>query len=445
MVKYFFQKSKNFGNYIFNNPLEDSILNKSLNSKSITQNISNEQSLNFFEATYYKQMKQYVISFTFTKSLDFLYTNSNASLINSLNNNVAFPNDFYLSPNLNQIDKELSINLSRKFKSSFKIEFASKFRNVKILNSLSNVNYESSNLQWLPNVSLGINLKNNQMLMFNTSIILLTPSLDNLNNSNVFTAINSISSGSKTINIQRGFDVELNYILHDPTDKKIMLNFIANYTNKPNLYNQKIQARGLYAFNTLMPFYNFRNKGLNFTLMMDKNLSDIKSWLKVKLYSSFDNSYSYTADLLTNNKTNFIQSEVRFSTNWKKFININAAVSHSFVKQISNIEGGNNNNFNSTDWLSNSTIELKLKKNVFIDLQYDLLINKSFNNSTQTLNFLDFKFRYNFSPKFYSSFLVRNLLNKKEFLTNEVLVNRNVVQNFALSPSISLLSFVYKF
>ncbi len=223
-----------------------------------------------------------------------------------------------------------------------------------------------------------------------------------------------------------------------------MLNVISGYKNTPNIYNNNFSGRGLYAFNTLIPFYD-NNNNFFVSVNVEKNLVDLKSWLKLRVLTSISTSSTNTQGVLTNNKSNFIESELRFSTNWGKWININTAFINSINSYKSVIGNLANNTFSSYDWLLNTTLEFKLSKKLFLDVQYDYLLNNSFNQPRQTVRFLDAKLRYVINSKWNTSLLFRNILNNSSFTTSNSGYSQNIVQNFNLLPVIGLFSIGYKF
>jgi hypothetical protein len=197
-------------------------------------------------------------------------------------------------------------------------------------------------------------------------------------------------------------------------------------------------------FNTVETFNN-RNNNFSASIGLDKNLVKTKSWLSLKVNYFSGVFYSNTQNLLSVNNTNSIKTELKYKTNWNKWFNINTTIAYATNAQKTSISGFQISNFSSSDWLTNTTIELRFSEKFFIDVQHDYLINNSFNQPQQTIQFIDVKCRYNINKKWHTTLLLRNMLNTDKFTTNSVSITQNTVQNFAITPFFGLLGLGYKF
>jgi len=193
-----------------------------------------------------------------------------------------------------------------------------------------------------------------------------------------------------------------------------------------------------------MPFNN-DNDNISIFFNFNKNLAAIKSWLKINFNYIYNKSYSSTVGLPTSNTISMLKSEIRFNTNWNKWFNINTGIVYTTSSQNSLIANVIGNSFSSQDWLTNTTIELKLHEKYFLNIQHDYLINQPYNQRLQYIQFIDTKFRYNINSKWHATLLLRNMLNANKFITNNANSTVNIVQNFSLKPFFALVTVGYKF
>lgn len=140
-----------------------------------------------------------------------------------------------------------------------------------------------------------------------------------------------------------------------------------------------------------------------------------------------------------------MRAEVKYRTNWKKWLNVSTSFIYVYNGQTARISSIQTSNFSSQDFLTNMTIELKISKKIFLDLQHDYLINKSFNVQPQSIQFWDAKVRVNLNSRLYSSLLLRNILNTNAFITNNTSLIQNTVRNFSLTPFFGVFSLGLKF
>ncbi len=443
--KYSIQSSVTSSNYLFDNPLADTGLRINNNSKWLQQNLSYQQNTNFVEAIWFRKMNIAELNISYSSNFKQVIPYNSAFYLDVNNILNQLPNQFFINQKIYFNNNELSIQIDKEIKKILKINLSSGLRQLNYRYGELSSNKKNSSFLLLPKLSVGWNVAKNQMLSFNSGVTAELPLLEQLNAAPFFTNINSISKGVDTINIQKGYFIDLNYSYYDPTGKKIILNVNTTYSKTPTIYNYNFTGRGLYAFYSLLPFYNNNTDNITIYSSIDKNLVDMKSWLKVKLLGTFNNSFTNTNNELTINKNFYFQSEMRFSTNWDKCFNLNTAFVFTVNKQKSVFSNLVESSFLSKDWLLNTTLEFKLHSKFFIDVQYDYLINRSFNQAIQHINFLDAKCKYVISSKWHTSLLLRNIFNTNAFVTNNSSVTRNIFQNFTLTPFIGLFSLGYKF
>jgi hypothetical protein len=444
-LKYAIQTSTSNSNFTFTNPLEDTIFKISSASKQLVQHVAYNQKSHYIAASWLKKLKHANITVTYSSTFKNIVPINDAFFINDNASITQLPNNFLQQQQINYNENELEINADKEVSKVFKIDLSTKFKHIKYKHGLINNLDTDDKMVVLPHIAIQLQVSSGQSLSLNGGLNVELPRLDQLNRAMIFTGINNISSGTNTVNIQNGYEIGLYYRFFSPTNKKIILNMFANYSNRPNIYNNNFTGRGLYAFNNLTPFYNNNVNSVYSQIEIEKNLVAFKSWLKLKVNPHYFQSFSNTNNILTTNKSLFIKSELRFNTSWSKWFNINAAVAYATDKSKSKIEGLFENNFGSSEWLTNTTVELKLHEKWFLDIQHDYLINQSFNQPVQQIQFLDAKFRYNINKKWHTNLLLRNMLNTDAFTTNNSGFTKNIVQNFTLTPFVALFSFGYKF
>lgn len=444
-LKYSIQTNSENSLFSFTNPLEDSIFGINNTTQKIQQNTLFSQRSSYLGLTYLKKQDKFDFVLSYFKiNREFTPTN-NTFGIGISNIYKPLSKDFSSQQLIKFSENTLIVNLIKEINRNLKLDFSTKLKSVNYLIDTNQTKNNTNQFFLLPSISLGWNLKDNQMITLNASINAELPRLEQLNNNISFSGINSINKGTSIVNLQKGFELEINYFLHDPTEKKIIINIGATYKKTPNIYNYNFFSRDWYAFNYLVPFENSNNNCFNFTFDIDKNLSSIKSWLKLKVFSNLNLGYSNTQNVLTYNRSFGFQSELKFSTNWNKFLNFSTSVRYSSNESKSKTSENFSNRFFNYDVLSNSTIEFKIFKKIFFDFQFDYLLNKSFNQQSQNVQFLDIKCRYTLTKKLSSYILLRNVLNNKTFITNSLTNTQNIVQKFELMPMIALISFGYKF
>lgn len=442
-IKYIFQKSSSKGLFIFNNPLEDSILKITKSTSEIQQNLTFIQATHFIGVNWFKKFKIFDFSVNYQNTVKNFSPSSYA--FGSTNNTISpLPDSFFSRQQVYYDENTIDFGFIKEIRQSLKVDLTYKIKYLKYRLNFMSSRSSDKNLFFLPSISINWRLAKSQSIGVSGNIIAEIPKLNQLYSASVFTSYNTINSNTNIVNARKGFEVELSYNWYDPTEKKIMLNVISGYKSTPNIYNNNFSARGLYAFNTLMPF-NDNNNNLFVSVNIEKNLVALKSWLKLRVLSSISTSSTNTQGVLTYNKSSFIESEIRFSTNWSKWLNINTALLNSTNKYKSVIGNLSNNTFSSYDWLLNTTLEFKLSNKLFLDIQYDYLSNNSYNQPRQTVRFLDAKLRYVINSKWNTSLLFRNILNNNSFTTSNTGYSQNIVQNFNLLPVIGLFSIGYKF
>ncbi len=444
-LNYAYQNSTSSSNYVFNNPLVDTIFKITSASKLLEQNLAYRQKTHYIGATWFKKLKYTQINITYSSTFKHVTPKNDASVVDNNNAASPLPNEFLVNQQIDYNENELALNVENEFSRKLKVVLSTKIKHVQYKHGVIDNRITNDKTVVLPSVNVGYNITTTQFILLNGSLNVEMPRLDQLNRASYFTSINAISSGTNTANIQRGYELGMYYRFYDPTGKKIILNISANYNKSPNIYNSNFSGRGLYAFYNLEPFYNNNVNNLYSQIEVEKNLVALKSWLKLKINPTYHQSFSNTNNVLTTNTGKSVQTELRFSTNWNKWFNLNTALAYGTSKQSSVVAGVFDNSFTSHDWMTNTTIELKLHEKWFLDIQHNYLLNKSFNQANRQIHFLDAKFKYNINAKIHSTLLFRNMLNTDGFSTNNASSTQNVVQNFALTPFIGLFSIGFKF
>lgn len=443
-IKYLFQKSNSNGIYQFNNPLEDTVFMITANTKVLQQNITNDQEAHFFSLNWLKKTSNWDWSASLHQT-NKTFTPATKAFFTSTSNQVTgMPDAFNVQSNIRIQESLLNLAASREFNKRLKIDLNTKINYLQYQYGLKADRKQDHALLFLPGIALGWRIANAQTLRINTALIAGLPGLAQLNSASRITHVNGIASGSTALNIRRGWELELNYNWYDPTEKKIILNISSGYTNTPNIYNNNFSVRGLYVFSDLTPFFN-NNHNYYLNSTVEKNLVVWKSWLKFGLLANYTNSYSSTLTALTSNQSRVVQADIRFSTNWSRWFNINTALVYNTSRSVASVDNLFRNVFRGSDWLINTNIELQLHKQVFLDLQYDQLLNQSFNQPRRQIQFFDARLRYVLNKQWTASTLLRNMLNTKSFITNQTAIAGNTVQDFSLTPFIGLCSIGYKF
>ena len=443
-IKYHYYAGNAAANYLFTNPLEDAGLNIKNTDKNIVQQIQYNQKVHTASANWFRQLKPFSLTVKLQSALRKITPTSNTLLTQQNNIVQSLGNNFNVNQQFNIAESDLEINLNKKFKNEFQISFNNTLKHLDYYINANNSITKKSKLFLLPSLSLSARPSNKSHVSLSGSLVANKPFIDNLNRASVFVSNNNVKTGTSEINLQSGYNISMFYLYNDLIYKKILFYASLFYGNSPTLYNTNFTASNLYMFNTVETFNN-RNNNFSASIGLDKNLVKTKSWLNLKLNYFSGVFYSNTQNLLSVNNTNSIKTELKYKTNWNKWFNINTTIAYATNAQKTSISGFQISNFSSSDWLTNTTVELRFSEKFFIDVQHDYLINNSFNQPQQTIQFIDVKCRYNINKKWHSTLLLRNMLNTDRFTTNRVSITQNTVQNFALTPFFGLLSLGYKF
>jgi hypothetical protein len=443
-IKYHYYSGNSTANYLFTNPLEDAGLNIKNTDKSIIQQIAYNQKVHTASANWFRQLKPFTLTINLKSSLKNITPTSNALLTQQSGAIQYFGNNYNLQQQFKIAETDFELNLNKRLKNKTQITFSNTIKHIDYTINTNNFITQKGKTFLLPSFSISAEPSNKSHVSLSGSLVANKPFIDNLNRASVFVSNNNVKTGTSEINLQSGYNISMFYLYNDLIYKKILFYTSLFYGNSPTLYNTNFTASNLYMFNTVETFNN-RNNNFSASIGLDKNLVKTKSWLSLKVNYFSGVFYSNTQNLLSVNNTNSIKTELKYKTNWNKWFNINTTIAYATNAQKTSISGFQISNFSSSDWLTNTTIELRFSEKFFIDVQHDYLINNSFNQPQQTIQFIDVKCRYNINKKWHTTLLLRNMLNTDRFTTNRVSITQNTVQNFALTPFFGLLGLGYKF
>ncbi len=443
-IKYNYYSGNTAADYMFTNPLADTSLNIKNTDKNIIQLIAYNQKVHTASANWFKVLNSFSLSVTLNEALKNITPTSNTLLTRQDNTQANFKSNFQVEQQIKIAETELSVNLSKNFSSRLQASFVNKFKNLSYKKDVLNDSRSEDKLFYLPSLNITFKPTNKSHLSLNSSLQAQAPNADQLNKASIFMGNNNITTGTNEINLQSGYTLNLFYVFSDFAYKRYSYYASLFYSNLPTLYTNNFTASNLYMFNSLVPF-NKNNNNFNANIGFDKNLVKLKSWLTLKTNYNAGTFFSNNNTvLITNNVTN-LKSELKYRTNWNKWFNISTTIAYTTSTQKSLISTFELNNFTNSEWLTNTTIELKLYKNWFIDIQHDYLVNHSYNKPVQHIQFLDTKCKYNFNNKWSGSLLLRNILNTNAFTTSSSSTTQNTVQNFTLTPFFGLFTLGYKF
>ena len=445
-LKYHYYAGNSNANFMFTNPLEDVGLNIKNTDKNIIQQMGYNQKAHTASANWFKQIKQVSLTVNLNSSLKNITPTSNTFLTQQNGTIQNLGTNFNVNQQFNISETDLQITLSKKFKNNAKTQLSlnNTIKNLAYNLNVNNVVNTKNKLFVLPSLNLSLQPTSKSNVMFSGSLNASKPMVDFLNTASLFVSNNNIKKGTGEINLQKGYSLTLFYYFNDIIYKKYSYYISMYYGNTPTLYNTNFTASNLYMINNVETFNN-QNKNFNASIGFDKNLVKFKSWLTLKTNYNTGTFFNNTQNLLTVNNTSNIKTELKYRTNWSKWFNISTAIAYATNAQKTSISNFEINNFTTSDWLTNTTIELRFSEKFFIEVQHDYLINQPFNQPQQTIQFIDTKCRYNINKKWHSTLLLRNMLNTDKFSTNSISATQNTVQNFALTPFFGLLSLGYKF
>lgn len=443
-VKYHYYTGYSNSNFSFTSPLEDSTLFIKQTDKLIFQSIAYNQRKHVISANWFKKIAQTSLSIKFNSSLTEITPVTLATVTRENGDIDFFPTPFFLNQNIVNKDSELEFILSRKINKKVRFNLTSSLKKVDYSILVDNFKNNLNQLFLLPNFSLTFDATKKSRISFNALINANKPAIEHLNSAKIFLRNNTITQGISELNLNTGYSLALQYYFSDLINKKVSFYTSLNFSNLPNLYFTNFQARNLYIFNQIV-LANNRNQNMNLNIGIDKNLVQLKSWFTIRANYFKGNFYSSTQGLETVSDIDNIRTEVKYRTNWRKWLNISTSFMYVYNGQAARISSIQINKFSSQDFLTNMTIELKLSKKLFIDLQHDYLVNKSFNIQPQSIHFWDAKIRVNWNSRLYSSLTLRNILNTNAFVTNNTSLIQNTVRNFSLTPFFALFSLGVKF
>ncbi|MBC7652100.1 MAG: hypothetical protein H7101_10165, partial [Deinococcales bacterium] len=236
-INYAYQSSTSSSNYMFNNPLADTIFKITSASKQLVQNLAYYQKTHYVGATWFKKLKQANITVTYNSTFKNVVPTNDAFFINDNITATPLPSNFLVKQQIKYSENELKVAVEKEFGRTFKIDVFTKIRHVQYEHGITDNQVKDDKTIVLPSVNIGYNITTTQFVSLNGGLTLEAPRVNQLNRATFFTSINSISSGTNTVNIQRGYDVNVYYRYYDPTGKKIILNISANYNKSPNIYN----------------------------------------------------------------------------------------------------------------------------------------------------------------------------------------------------------------
>lgn len=443
-MKYHYYNSNSEANFLFTNPLEDAGLNIKNTDKNIIQQIAYNQKIHTASANWFKQLKPFALTIKLNSSFKHITPLSNALLTQQNGTIQNFGSNYNLQQQFKIADSDLEFSLSKRLQNKTQLTFSNNIKHLDYSINTNNLITQKSKIFVLPSFTISAEPSNKSHINIAASLVVNKPFIDNLNRASVFVSNNNIKTGTSEINLQSGYNISMFYLYNDLIYKKILFYASLFYGNTPTLYNTNFTSSNLYMFNTVETFNN-RNNNFSASFGLDKNLVKTKSWLSLKANYFNGEFYSNTQNLLSVNKSSSIKTELKYKTNWNKWFNFNTTIAYATNAQKTSISGIQISNFSSSDWLTNTTVELRFSENFFIDVQHDYLVNNSFNQPQQTIQFFDVKCRYNINKKWHSTLLLRNMLNTDRFTTNNVSITQNTVQNFALTPFFVLFSLGYKF
>lgn len=440
--QYVYSHNAQNNSYNIQNPILDSFFNFKSSFKNYLQSYNQPVNSNKFQISYFNKIKKTSINIKYLFGQDQINLNNNVYAYNTEDSIAYFPNTFYNNSNINITKNELNINVSKSntFKLQSTIGVALQYININ--DDVKHTN--SSNVFILPMIGFQYKIDNNNSFNFYAQSVALTPSTRNLNNSFIFSNNFTITNSTENLNFNTGYQANFGYSYNNISKggylifASIMLsqqpvNYITNATKQNNILINNIVSSDLVN----------KTKSINFHF--EKNLRKAKSFFIQKI--SYGNSINnfLIQNLPSQNQFNFINSESRFRSNWKKWLNLNTALIYRLQIQSNKNSSLENNKITNYDFLSNTTLALKVSNNVLLDVQNDLLINHSFANKNSAINFTDIKLKFFASKKLNLDFLARNIFNVNQFSYSEVNTIFSNVNIFSINERFFLFGLNYKF
>lgn len=442
----FYNSQKLSYDYLIENPLYDTSFQVPTTFNYLQQSVVFTSNLLASQIKYATNINGYAFSFSLqtTNSKSNLSTNSNVFNTRDLLSQLAkgYNNGVYFVTKM----QTLSFNFTKTYIKKIQISSGVQLFNSQLkMGVIEDGLTKNRNRFFLnPSFSTQFKLNKKKIFIFNFQLQPTFPLIQQLNKSYVFTGVNNAIRGVDSLNINSGYNISAGYLFVDPVNTGIIFNTFCLLSNTPPNYLTNLATNGFFVFNQLFQF-NRNNSFTTLSSRLEKNLSKIKSTIVTNINITNSLTYFSFQGQITNNRSNIFQVETKYRTNWEKWFNLSTNFLLRYQIQKSIVLDKTINQFSNTDLVASSLISLKAFKKWFIDIQNEHVINVPNNTKTQSLWFTDVQVKYNISKRLSSGIILRNLFNKKSFISNEISNTQNVFNTFNLVPFFCLFNIQYKF
>lgn len=298
-------------------------------------------------------------------------------------------------------------------------------------------------LQLLPSFRFEYKLNQDKGLILYINKQPILPELFNVAQSYVFTGLNTIHKGNSNLKIANGYTASFAYHYFGLSTKKRNFTIYTSISNHAINYLQNNRISGLYNF-TSFELTDKRNLFANLFMKAERKLLSSKSWIIFNVNLFANKTYSLVNYQYNTNYTNAINTEIRWKTDWKKWVNINTGLIYSYQTLNTFYLANKINNYRSHVITSNTVLGFKLSKNINSDILVDYLLNKSENKEVKHIVFTDAQLLYNINEKIRLGFIAKNIFNQQSFTYNSFNETKSIISYFDLQPSFYLLTFSIK-
>ncbi len=176
-VKYVFQKSSSNGFFIFNNPLEDSVLKITNSTSEIQQNLAFNQATHFMGINWFKKFKIFDVSVNYQNTFKKFSPSSDAFGIT--NNTISpLPDSFLSSQKVLFDENTIDFGFIKEIRQRLKIDMSYKIKYLKYQLNFISSRADYKNLFFLPSISINWKLAKSQSIGVSGNIIAELPKLN---------------------------------------------------------------------------------------------------------------------------------------------------------------------------------------------------------------------------------------------------------------------------
>lgn len=369
---------------------------------------------------------------------------------NSLNETILFSNpdsvtrvsnSFLNSGSLNILKQNVTILSNTKFSEQLSVAAGVQFLQSNLLyqNNINPLSLRYKRSFILPTFNAHYHIDKKQSLLLGFQLQPVLPNLKQLNPSNYFTGVTSITQGIEQLIISNGYSINAGYLLFDIFKKGIVFNIFLLHTNLPQIYANNISVSGLYSLQNAFVF-NKNNDFSSLAIKLEKQVPSMRAWFTVGASVNTFSSFTLVNRSPVENRSSGIQVNTKVRTEWKKWFNINTSLIGIKQIQKSMANMPNTNYFSSIDFLVQNTLSIQPRPKLFLDVQLDYIVNKPSTTFSRSATFIDLTLRYNATKKINAGFTVRNALNQRTINTFDIDPVQANSNNFNLLPRFGMIT-----